>query len=146
MVSKVAVEVYEEYDDVQKYSKLSFDNFNVMIVDKNGKIIFENSENKNAENVLQSFEIQKALSEGKYEVVKVSKKLGYKSFYYVNKLDNNSVLCVSKDVENAYSVFNPPIQIFIIGLAIFLASYLFLKSLLKTLQNQSKKWEKISMK
>ncbi len=133
-VSKVAVEVYEEYDDVQKYSKLSFDNFNVMIVDKNGKIIFENSENKKSENILLNSEIQKTLNEGNYEVVKISQKLGCKSFYYVSKLDDNSVLCVSKDVENAYSVFNQPVQIFIaIGLAIVLISLFVSKKLTKNI-------------
>lgn len=133
-VSQVAVEVYEQYNDIEKFNKLSFNNFNVMIVDKDGKIVFENSESKKSKNLLLNSEIKKTITDGQYEVIKISKKMGYKTFFYANKLDNGEILCVSKDVENAYSVFNPPIQIFIaIGLAIVLASLFVSKELTKNI-------------
>ena len=82
-------------------------NLRVTWVGSDGKVLYDNSADEtNMENHAQRPEIQEAFRTGHGESVRESETLNQSTYYYALRLDDGSVLRVSKDEENVWSIAN----------------------------------------
>ena len=83
------------------------DNLRVTWVGADGKVLYDNSADEtNMENHAQRPEIQEAFRTGHGESIRESETLNQSTYYYALRLDDGSVLRVSKDEENVWSIAN----------------------------------------
>ena len=82
-------------------------NLRVTWVGSDGKVLYDNSADEtNMENHAQRPEIQEAFRTGHGESIRESETLNQSTYYYALRLDDGSVLRVSKDEENVWSIAN----------------------------------------
>lgn len=80
-------------------------NLRVTWINQDGTVLYDNGADQDKmENHLDRPEIRHALKEGVGEAVRKSETLNKSTFYYALRLDNGSVLRVSKEEENLWSI------------------------------------------
>lgn len=96
-INIAGVSYLEDMDAVRK-------NTRVTLVDKNGEVLYDSGQKEEElENHNDRPEIQDALAHGVGQDVRESQTLGEDMFYYAIRLDNGSVLRVSKAMGNVFS-------------------------------------------
>ena len=119
--------------EIEEFDKLSLDgnDIRITLIDYHGMVLFDNKADlKVIENHLTRPEVQQAMKTGSGESIRYSTTLGYDTYYYAIKYDNNLILRVSYEAENLISMFSEiiPVTILILVL-IFIITY-YVSSLL----------------
>ena len=128
---------------------MDFENLRVTIVDKDGKVIFDNfADTKQMDNHKDRPEIDDALETGEGSCVRHSDTLAKNTFYYALRRPDGTVLRVGKESDSIYSILLEilPEIIAIIAL-IFVVSWimtlLFAKSIIKPIQRMAEDMDSI---
>lgn len=114
---------------------IRFDSFRITLVLDNGEVLFDSDNDPNhMENHLQRPEIAQAFAEGRGEDVRKSETMGLDTIYYAARLDDGSVLRVSRQTRSVGAVFfsSIPVVGFIV-LLILLSSMVLSSRLTKRL-------------
>ena len=129
--------------------KMNFENLRVTIVDKEGKVVFDNfADTEQMDNHKDRPEIDDALETGEGSCVRHSDTLAKNTFYYALRRPDGTVLRVGKESESIYSILLEilPEIIAIIAL-IFVVSWimtlLFAKSIIKPIQRMAEDMDSI---
>ena len=132
--------------------KMNFENLRVTIVDKEGKVIFDNfADTKQMDNHKDRPEIDDALETGEGSCVRHSDTLAKNTFYYALRRTDGTVLRVGKESDSIYSILLEilPEIIAIIAL-IFVVSWiltlLFAKNIIKPIQRMAEDMDSIEEK
>lgn len=131
---------------------MNFENLRVTIVDKEGKVIFDNfADTKQMDNHKDRPEIDDALETGEGSCVRHSDTLAKNTFYYALRRTDGTVLRVGKESDSIYSILLEilPEIIAIIAL-IFVVSWiltlLFAKNIIKPIQRMAEDMDSIEEK
>ena len=145
-----ALEASDDESEVVK--KMNFENLRVTIVDKEGKVIFDNfADTKQMDNHKDRPEIDDALETGEGSCVRHSDTLAKNTFYYALRRTDGTVLRVGKESDSIYSILLEilPEIIAIIAL-IFVVSWiltlLFAKNIIKPIQRMAEDMDSIEEK
>lgn len=93
-------EVMEPQDEAQ------IDNFRLTLVDLDGRVIFENyADASEMNNHADRPEIQDAFEKGEGQAVRRSTTLEKNAFYYAVRMEDGTVLRVSKEADSIWSIF-----------------------------------------
>lgn len=136
-------------NESEMVKKMNFENLRVTIVDKEGKVLFDNfADTKQMDNHKDRPEIDDALETGEGSCVRHSDTLAKNTFYYALRRPDGTVLRVGKESESIYSILLEilPEIIAIIAL-IFVVSWimtlLFAKSIIKPIQRMAEDMDSI---
>ena len=145
-----ALETSDNESEIEK--KMNFENLRVTIVDKEGKVIFDNfADTKQMDNHKDRPEIDDALETGEGSCVRHSDTLAKNTFYYALRRTDGTVLRVGKESDSIYSILLEilPEIIAIIAL-IFVVSWiltlLFAKNIIKPIQRMAEDMDSIEEK
>ena len=145
-----ALETSDNESEIEK--KMNFENLRVTIVDKEGKVIFDNfADTKQMDNHKDRPEIDDALETGEGSCVRHSDTLAKNTFYYALRRTDGTVLRVGKESDSIYSILLEilPEIIAIIEL-IFVVSWiltlLFAKNIIKPIQRMAEDMDSIEEK
>jgi len=122
-------------DEFGKLSRLKNNNLRITWLDWDGNVLFDNdTEAAKLENHLNRPEIAEALASGEGESVRKSETFKLATFYYAEKLNNNTVLRVAMQVRTVSSLFitAAPI-IFMIIIAVLAMCIVISRMLTKTI-------------
>ncbi|MDR7869801.1 MAG: ATP-binding protein [Tissierellaceae bacterium] len=100
-------------------------NVRITLIDSDGSVLFDNkADMNNIENHIDRPEVKQALKKGTGQSIRYSTTLGYDTYYYAIKLENNIILRVSHEAENPLTAFSGilPITLLILVL-IFIITY-----------------------
>ena len=107
------------------------DNLRVTWIGSNGTVLYDNSADEGSmENHAQRPEVREAFARGYGESVRESETMNKSTYYYALRLDDGSVLRVSKEEENVWSIAHSMVpmaaatMLFMIVLCIILARFL----------------------
>ncbi len=107
------------------------DTLRVTWIGSNGTVLYDNSADEGRmENHAQRPEVQEAFAHGEGESVRESETMNKSTYYYALRLEDGSVLRVSKEEENVWSIANSMVpmaaatMLFMIVLCIILARFL----------------------
>ena len=111
------------------------DKMRITLIAPSGQIQYESSADESQmENHLSRPEIQSALQNGFGEAMRQSSTLGYDTYYYALRLQNGSILRVSMQIRNMYSIFEKALpMVILIGFLILLVSIILSSLLTKRL-------------
>ena len=150
LILENALEASDDESEVVK--KMNFENLRVTIVDKEGKVIFDNfADTKQMDNHKDRPEIDDALETGEGSCVRHSDTLAKNTFYYALRRTDGTVLRVGKESDSIYSILLEilPEIIAIIAL-IFVVSWiltlLFAKNIIKPIQRMAEDMDSIEEK
>ena len=81
----------------------------ITLISPDGQIQYESrADESRMDNHLSRPEIQSALQNGSGEAMRQSSTLGYDTYYYALRLQNGSILRVSMEIRNMYSILKKP--------------------------------------
>lgn len=106
-------------------------NLRVTWIDADGTVLYDNgADQEKMENHLDRPEILHALKEGSGEAVRESETLNKSTFYYALRLDNGSILRVSKEEENLWSILNSIIPLAAVTMVVMIILCILLARLM----------------
>ncbi len=106
-------------------------NLRVTWIDTDGTVLYDNgADQEKMENHLDRPEILHALKEGSGEAVRESETLNKSTFYYALRLDNGSILRVSKEEENLWSILNSIIPLAAVTMVVMIILCILLARLM----------------
>src|SRR5699024_481943 len=118
-------------EDNQTGYSFDSDTLRVTWIGSNGTVLYDNSADEDRmENHAQRPEVQEAFAHGAGESVRESETMNKSTYYYALRLEDGSVLRVSKEEENVWSIANSMVpmaaatMLFMIVLCIILARFL----------------------
>lgn len=86
-------------DTLEQNYDANADGLRITLVDGDGNVLYESKANASKmENHMERPEIQAALKDGEGKATRRSNTIGTLSFYYAEKLDNGSIIRVSRDI------------------------------------------------
>ena len=111
------------------------DQMRITLISPDGQIQYESrADESRMDNHLSRPEIQSALQNGSGEAMRQSSTLGYDTYYYALRLQNGSILRVSMEIRNMYSIFEKALpMVIVIGFLILLISIVLSSLLTKQL-------------
>ena len=149
-------ELLVDSDILEKKEAFNLKNQDVRItwIDADGVVLYDNrTEAKNLENHADRPEIMSAMETGEGEGVRKSNTLEKNTYYYALRMQDGSVVRVSRNVDSAIRIMLTPLPILIfiicmvIGLCILIADYLTkkllqpIKALTHRIENSSERTE-----
>uniref|UniRef100_UPI00405788B6 ATP-binding protein n=1 Tax=Agathobacter sp. TaxID=2021311 RepID=UPI00405788B6 len=138
----ILAEVLVDSDILEQEKEIEFENMEVRItwIDMDGKVLYDNrTDAKNMENHANRPEIMEAMEHGEGESVRNSDTLEMNTYYYALRMQNGSVVRVSRNANSAISIFLTPLPMLlvivgvVITLCVILADYLT-KTLLRPIE------------
>lgn len=129
----VLAEILVDSDILETEKKLDFETMEVRItwVDADGVVLYDNrTDAKNMENHGNRPEIMEAMELGEGESIRNSDTLEMNTYYYALRMEDGSVVRVSRNANSAISIFLTPLPMLllivglVIGLCVILADYL----------------------
>ncbi|MCD8020337.1 MAG: ATP-binding protein [Clostridiales bacterium] len=133
--------IFQEDNPVGYYFDISV--LRVTWVDEEGNVLFDNgADSEQMENHAERPEIASAMETGTGESIRESATMNKSTFYYAIRLDDGSILRVSKDEENLFSIMSSVIPliaatiIFMIILCIVLARFMT-KSIIEPIEEMA---------
>lgn len=118
----------------------SGENIRVTLIDADGQIVYESSASKETmDNHKERPEIREAMQKGEGQAVRKSDTLEKSSFYYAIKMEDGSILRISREADSLLSIFTgatPAIAITCFVLLVFcvLIAHFLTKSLLQPIE------------
>ncbi len=111
------------------------DQMRITLISPDGQIQYESrADESRMDNHLSRPEIQSALQNGSGEAMRQSSTLGYDTYYYALRLQNGSILRVSMEIRNMYSIFEKALpMVIVIGFLTLLISIVLSSLLTKQL-------------
>ncbi len=118
----ILLETYiDEKDFLKNRPGVGEQKIRVTWIAENGDVLYDSkADSATMENHINRPEVQRAFAEGEGQSVRTSQTLSDNTFYYARRLDNGTVLRVSRDAISIYSVFFSVLPS-IIGVMILLA-------------------------
>lgn len=135
----------ESFQDVEKnLEKENIDNLRITVINGDGTVRFDtNADIGEMDNHSYRPEVIEAMEKGEGEAIRKSKTLDTNTFYYAVRMDDKSIIRVSKETSSMYSVFVDSFPIIgAITAALFLfciiLSHFLTKSLIMPIEKMSR--------
>lgn len=138
----VLAEILAESDILETGKQFEFETMEVRItwVDAEGVVLYDNrTDAESMENHADRPEIMEAMKLGEGESIRTSDTLEMNTYYYALRMENGSIVRVSRNANSAISIFLTPLPMLlfivslVIGVCVILADYLT-KTLLQPIE------------
>ncbi len=142
------IEKYETVEDIASVAEdIRTKGLRVTLLDNTGTVLLDSeAEVSQMENHTNRPEIEKALTEGEGQAIRMSETLGKSTYYYAIKMEDGNVLRVSREAENIFSFFAmliPRLVIIAVALAVIsvVIAYFLTKSFLRPIERLAENLE-----
>lgn len=154
----ILAEILVDSEILQTQTELTFEKMELRItwVDEHGVVLYDNRMDvQNMGNHAKRPEIMEAMEYGKGESIRTSDTLEMNTYYYALRMEDGSVVRVSRNANSALSIFLTPLPMliliigFVIGVCVLLADYLTktllqpIEALTHSMEHSSEKAEEV---
>lgn len=142
------IEKYETVEDIASVAEdMKTEGLRVTLLDNAGTVVLDSeAEVSQMDNHAKRPEIEKALTEGEGQAIRMSETLGKSTYYYAVKMEDGNVLRVSREAKNIFSFFAmlaPNLVIIALALAVmsFVIAHFLTKSILRPIERLAENLE-----
>ena len=97
---------YQYLDADSELEGFAVNGLRITLISADGSVLYDSAVNQELENHQSRPEIQQAMTDGTGQAVRASTTMGYRTYYYAQRLDDGSVLRVAQDAQNTWSIYD----------------------------------------